>query len=157
MTLIAVIGLAAYGCTKTEKINASATNARCDSVTCIGGSNCDPSSCKALIDCPLAAAKAKPAAAGNAKGCCANKANAKPAAAGDAKSCCANKAKAKLAATGNTTDCPLLGTPECPLAAAKNADVKPAATSKRNKADCNPADCGKWKKGAGSGCPLSGK
>ncbi len=78
------------------------------------------------------AATAKPAAAVNAKSCCANKAKAKPAAAGNAKSFWANKAK---------------------------ATVKPAATSSKNKADCNPSDCGSWKKGkkgSGSGCPFSG-
>ena len=184
MTIIAVIGLAAYGCNKTEKINAAATNAQCN------GSNCDPASCAkcplaGTAECPVATAtdcstsdadkrarraryqeasdkmlkmveageitqaqmearlnrmkkamageqaKAKPAAAGNAKSCCANKAKAKPAAAGDAKSCCASK----------------------------KAAVKPAATSSKNKADCNPSDCGSWKKGkkgSGSGCPFSG-
>jgi hypothetical protein len=34
--------------------------------------------------------------------------------------------------------------------------VKPAATSNGNKANCKPLDCGKWKKGSGSGCPISG-
>jgi hypothetical protein len=155
MSLIAVIGLAAYGCTKTEKINASATAAQCDGVNndraCCGSVDCavrklanaklaatgDSSDCPlwGTPACPLAAkaaaAKAKPAAAGNAKSCCANKAKAKPAAAGDAKSCCASK----------------------------KAAVKPAATSSKNKANCDPADCGSWKKGkkgSGSGCPFSG-
>ena len=70
--------------------------------------------------------------------------------------------------------CPLAGTAECPLGkqakpaaagdatsccASKKAAVKPAATSSKNKADCNPSDCGSWKKGdkgSGSGCPFSG-
>jgi len=164
MTLIAVIGLAAYGCNKTEKINAAATNAQCN------GSNCDPASCAkcplaGTAECPLAAATdsstsdadkrarraryqeasdkmLKMVEAGEItqaqmdarlnrmKKAMAGK-QAKPAAAGDAKSCCASK----------------------------KAAVKPAATSSKNKADCNPSDCGSWKKGnkdSGSGCPLSG-
>ena len=98
MTLIAVVGLAAYGCNKTGKVNAAATNAQCDTSNCCGSAACTTK-------------------------------KAKLAAAGDAKSCCSSKAA-----------------------------VKPAATSSsKNKANCNPSDCGTWEKGSGSGCPFSGK
>ena len=164
LTLVAVLGFAVVGCNKTSKVNASTTAAQCS------GSNCDPASCAkcplaGTAECPLAAATDSSASdadkrarraryqeasdkmlkmveAGEItqaqmdarlnrmKKAMAGK-QAKPAAVGDAKSCCASK----------------------------KAAVKPAATSSKNKADCNPSDCGSWKKGkkgSGSGCPFSG-
>ncbi len=91
MSLIAVIGLAAYGCTKTEKINASATTAQCDGVN-------NDRACCGSVDCAVR-----------------------------------KLANAKLAATGDSSDCPLWGTPACPLAAkAAAAKAKPAAAGNAN-------------------------
>jgi len=116
LTLVALLGLATFGCNKTEKVNAAAVATLCVGSNC-DLSNCDPTKCsKAAANCPLlgtpqcplAAAKAaktdakvNPAAAGATKSCCSSKAKAKPAAAGAAKSCCSSKAKAKPAATSN--------------------------------------------------------
>jgi hypothetical protein len=89
LTLVAMLGFAVLGCNKTEKVNASATAAKCDGSSC-NPANCDPSKCEGMkkgcdkmgtADCPMAAAKAKPAAAGT-KSCCPSNAKAKPAAVG---------------------------------------------------------------------------
>ena len=109
LTLVAVLGFAVVGCTKTKKINASTTAAQCDGVTCDPAS-CSRSSCSTkAANCPLAGSFTCPLAAKKA-------ANAKPAATGETK----------------FIDCPLAGTPQCPLAAAKAkaAKTKPAATGK---------------------------
>ena len=130
--MVAVFCILACGCNKTEKINAAATNAQCDTSSCASA-------------CPMTA---KAACCGQ----CGGDAKAKPAAAGDAKSCCPSKATVKPAATSskdkancNPSDC---GT---------KAAVKPAATSSKDKANCDPSDCGTWEKGSGLGCPFSGK
>ena len=133
LTLVAMLGFAIIGCNKTEKVNASATTAQC------GGADCDPANCdiskcnktaancalQGTTECPMAAAaaKAKPAAAGDSSKCCSSKTKAKPAAAGDSSKCCSSKAKAKPAAAGdancNPSGCNKAKNAGCPMANGK--------------------------------------
>jgi hypothetical protein len=134
LTLVAFLGFAVLGCNKSSKVNASATAAQCDPA------NCDPSKCgdskkagcdkMGTADCPMGAAKAKPAAAGN-KSCCASKAKAKPAAAG---ACDPTKC-------GDMKDCD---------------PAKCASMTKGAKKDCDKMG-GKKDGKMPAGCPMSGK
>ncbi len=123
LTLVTILGFAVLGCNKTEKVNASATAAQCDPANC-DPADCDPSKCASMkkgakcdkmgtADCPMG--KAKPAAAGDKKSCCADKAKAKPAAAGacdpakcgDMKDC--DPAKCASMTKGAKMDCSKMG------------------------------------------------
>ncbi|MDP7005528.1 MAG: hypothetical protein QF718_04895 [Phycisphaerales bacterium] len=140
LTLVAVLGFAVIGCNKTEKVNASATAAQCDPANCGDMKNCDPAKCASMkkagcdkmgtADCPMAAAKAKPAAAGD-KSCCASKAKAKPAAAG----------ACDPAKCGDMKDCD---------------PAKCASMTKGAKMDCDKMG-GKKDGKMPAGCPMSGK
>ena len=121
LTLVAVLGFAVLGCNKTEKVNASAiATSQCD------GSNCNPATC---IKCPIKVNAA--ATQCGSKNC-------------DQATCNIVACAAKRA------NCPLAGTPQCPLAAAKAAKAKPAAAG-------TSACCARKGKAKQSGCRFSGK
>jgi hypothetical protein len=107
LTLIAVLGFAVVGCNKSKKVNAATVAA----TQCGSASDCQPA------DCPMASAKAKPAAAGAKSACCSSK--AKPAAAGTKTSCSSSKAKPAAAGTKSGCDkmknCDKMGSTGCPM------------------------------------------
>ena len=107
LTLIAVLGFPVVGCNKSKKVNAATVAA----TQCGSASDCQPA------DCPMASAKAKPAAAGAKSACCSSK--AKPAAAGTKTSCSSSKAKPAAAGTKSGCDkmknCDKMGSTGCPM------------------------------------------